>query len=148
MTDNDIKKALECCMKSTSRRDCEELHCPAHEKRGCYFDYMTVEDYPVSLINGISIFLLDLINRQQAEIERLERELIEERTRRKNAVNSYHEAKTEAIKEFIKRFEKNIKDVKFTIGQTWEIQCAIKQTLKDMTESVNYESSKTEGVVK
>lgn len=37
------------------------------------------------------------------------------------------------------------KDVKFTIGQTWEIKCALKQTYNEMTEqSVNYGSSKTE----
>ena len=32
----------------------------------------------------------------------------------------------------LKRFEKNIKDVKFTLGQTWEIQNALKKTLKEM----------------
>lgn len=43
---------------------------------------------------------------------------------------------SEAIKEFVKKFEKKIKDVKFTLGQVWEIQCALKQTLKEM-ESEN-----------
>ena len=39
-----------------------------------------------------------------------------------------------AIEKFVKKFEKKIRDVKFTIGQTWEIQYALKQTLKEMTE--------------
>ena len=38
----------------------------------------------------------------------------------------------DVVKEFIKRFEKKIKDVKFTIGQTWEIQSALKAVEKEM----------------
>lgn len=36
------------------------------------------------------------------------------------------------VKEFIKQFEKKIKDVKFTIGQTWEIKSALKEVKKEM----------------
>ena len=39
---------------------------------------------------------------------------------------------SEPVQEFIKRFEKKIKDVKFTIGQTWEIQSALKEVEKEM----------------
>lgn len=42
--------------------------------------------------------------------------------------------RTEAIKEFAKRFERKIKNVQVTLGQTWEIQNALKDTLKEMTE--------------
>lgn len=45
--------------------------------------------------------------------------------------------KSEAIKEFVKKFEKKIKDVKFTLGQTWEIQNALKDTLKEMVGDDN-----------
>ena len=93
---------------------------------------------------------LQITERQEAEIERLKAEieevneadretelqaLKESKENAKMFCEAINHAKSEAIKEFIKRFEKNIKDVKFTIGQTWEIQCAIKQTLKDLTES-------------
>ena len=47
------------------------------------------------------------------------------------------EAEAEAVKEFAKRFEKNIKDVKFTLGQAWEIQNALKKTLKEMVGENN-----------
>ena len=46
-------------------------------------------------------------------------------------------AKSEAIKEFKKTFEKKIKDVEFTLGQTWEIQNALKDTLKEMAGDDN-----------
>ena len=42
--------------------------------------------------------------------------------------------KAEAIKEFAEKFEKNIKDVNFTLGQTWDIQTALEKTSKEMTE--------------
>ena len=42
------------------------------------------------------------------------------------------EFKAEAYKEYHKKFEKNIKDVKVTLGQTWEIQNALKKTLNEL----------------
>ena len=72
MTDAEIIKALECCIHSASREDCEDLQCPACEKQGCYFNNISAEDYPEGLIEGMSVALIDLINRQQAEIKQLE----------------------------------------------------------------------------
>lgn len=72
MTDAEIIKALECCIHSASREDCEDLQCPACEKQGCYFNNISAEDYPECLIEGMSVALIDLINRQQAEIKQLE----------------------------------------------------------------------------
>ena len=72
MNDNEIIKALECCKLCSSPEDCYE--CPYGEgntKRGCVGD----------LINDS----LEFINRQQAEIERLEVELKAMR----GAANSY-----------------------------------------------------------
>lgn len=74
LTDEEIINALECCIKSTSRYDCEELQCPACEKKGCYFNRIIEDDYPQNLIEGLSIALLDLINRKKAESERLKKE--------------------------------------------------------------------------
>ncbi len=95
MTDNEIIKALECCTDdSNGVTRCER--CP----------YQTTDlDY---CIDDLLEQALDLINRQQAKIERLNGELITEKTRRENAVNAYHEAKAEAIKEFAERLHTEI----------------------------------------
>ena len=44
----------------------------------------------------------------KSEVERLEGELIVESTRRKNAVNAYHDAKTEVAREIFEEIEKFI----------------------------------------
>lgn len=54
MTDNEIIKALECCKD----RDC--LNCPMLAKEFCF-----------GLCGDLVSCVLDLINRQKAEIERL-----------------------------------------------------------------------------
>lgn len=110
MNDNDIKKALECCKRACVNR-CEG--CSYRERLMCALD--------------LRKDALDLINRQQAEIERYKGVI-------KLLENDVQTAKVEAVKAFVKKFEKKIKDVKFTIGQTWEIKCALKQTLQEMTE--------------
>ena len=56
MIDNEIIKALECCLKGCNAEGCDD--CPLYEK---------VEDCEIE----IPIIALDLINRQKAEIERL-----------------------------------------------------------------------------
>ena len=82
MTDNDIIRALECCASSNYPEDCADcFYIECTSKEGCVVEMM--QD------------VLDLINRQQAEIERLNGELIVELVRRKNAVDAYHEARTE-----------------------------------------------------
>ena len=70
MTDNEIIKAFECCIKSKTRNDCETTKCPACTQSGCYFINQSTEEYPESLIQGSFTSILDLINRQKAEIER------------------------------------------------------------------------------
>ena len=123
MNDNDIKKALECCSSSTGAEACRG--CPFNEKDICDKE----DDAPQK-------YALDLINRLEAEIERYKGVI-------KLLENDVQTGKVEAVKAFVKKFEKKIKNVKFTIGQTWEIKCALKQTLQEMTQSVNYGSSKT-----
>ena len=58
MTDNEIKKALECCVKSLSSDSCNE--CPLNTTKECDKDLLAIEKYA-----------LDLINRLQAENKRL-----------------------------------------------------------------------------
>lgn len=124
MSDNEIKKALECC--ADEHRGCTD-YCPYVGKISCAFD--------------LRKDALDLINRQQAEIERLEGELIEERTRRENAVNAYHEAKIEAIKEFAERLKELLKKKRkkaqslLAKSQYGECILAVDNLVKEMTES-------------
>ena len=88
---------------------------------------------------------LDLITRQQAEIERLKMEneilSINADTAFQDGLNEArdlyakeveNEIKSEAVREFAERFEKEIKDVKFTLGQFYEIQDAFKDIIKEM----------------
>ena len=151
MNDNEIKKALECCASSTGAEACNG--CPFNEKDICDKEDDAPQKYALDLINRLESDKVGLINgqetlqnyikEQQAEIERLNKEID-----RLSQCVMYHDgqivdAKAEAVKAFVKKFEKKIKNVEFTIGQTWEIKCALKQTLQEMTESVNYGSSKT-----
>ena len=59
MTDNEIIKALESCLKGCNAEGCDD--CPLYEK---------VEDCEIE----IPIIALDLINRQKEKIEELEKE--------------------------------------------------------------------------
>ena len=57
MTDNEIIKALECCIKGN--------HC----RSDCHYD--SEDDSCIECTSKLAKASLDLINRQQAEIERL-----------------------------------------------------------------------------
>lgn len=61
MNDEDIKKALECCSCGVTKCVCNE--CPIRYKESC------LDDLPK--------FALDLINRQQAEIEKFKKAINE-----------------------------------------------------------------------
>ena len=133
MTDNEIIKALECCLLSNEQQEERCAECPMCET-------------PLTVCQHLlSYHALDLINRQKAEIERYEKEnnaefkkweILAERTKELYH-DLYEEAKgvvrAETTKEFVKLFEKKIKDVQFTLGQAWEIQCALKDVAKEMT---------------
>lgn len=85
MTDTEIIKALECCCKD----DCD--NCP-NTFGNCY--------------SNLAGYALDLINRQQAEIERLKKkveglsEVLSDSIRIR-----YKEAQSEAVKEFADEFK-------------------------------------------
>ena len=125
MKDNEIIKALVCCCRVDG---CSCRDCP----------YDVVQCISEDGENKLLVDVYDLIDRQKAAIESLNNQY-------PLLICQLAEEREKAIKEFVKRFEKKIKDVKFTIGQTWEIQCALKQTLQKLSAEkalVNYESSK------
>ena len=87
MTDNEIIKALECCYrKGTPCRDC-----PFNEFEDC--NDVLMADY-----------VFNLINRQQAEIERLKEQPYTFQIEVSKKIES--EIKSKAVKEFAERFKK------------------------------------------
>lgn len=87
MEDKDIIKALECC-RTPNCKDCEK--CPM-------FICKPDEDCVAKLMGEF----LALINRQQAEIERLE-------TEKDNLIKTYAECATVLVKEFAERLKEEI----------------------------------------
>lgn len=84
MTDNEVIKAFECCPEILSVVDCKK--CPLNKgKYGCVR------------------FALDLINRQQAENERLETYLDAQIDINGDLYEDNKTAKTAAVKEFAER---------------------------------------------
>lgn len=149
LTDNDIIKAFELCQSSSGMRPC--YLCPVIDSGECVFGetYMSdfiikkmldlcrrLQDEKTALINGQET-LQKHIAEQKAEIESLEKSVKVNNAGVIHYKSLYKTAKTEAYKECLKKFEKNIKNVKFTLGQTWEIQNALKKTLKEMVGEDN-----------
>ena len=83
MTDNEIIKALECCSMFVTSAKCDE--CPLNEQE---------------CIQGLPWNALDLINRQKAEIERLE-EILGGTS--KVLTETCAVVRAEAIKEFLSK---------------------------------------------
>ena len=90
MTDNEIVKALECCIKSSHFGECFKNQCPLVSEKGCKVGKETL--YP---------YLLDLINRLQAENERLKKGW-------RTDVILTANAKAEAYKECIEKVKENL----------------------------------------
>ena len=88
MDHNETKKALECCVAETE--DACVL-CPLHDERWC-----------VSIRNNAT---LDLINRYEAEIERLENSLAISKKETKRYVANYETIKADAVKEFAEKLK-------------------------------------------
>lgn len=113
LTDNEIKKALECCVKSLSSDSCNE--CPLNTTKECDKDLLAIEKYA-----------LDLINRLQAENERLSkitRPLIAE-------------IKSEAVKEFAERLKEKSFQSFGNYGITRDVVevCDIDNLVKEIIE--------------
>ena len=104
MTDNEIIKALECCANGKS---CYDV-CPFDDKFGI-----------ISCTKKLSNATLDLINRQKAEIERLEKEIKDKerayndelcsrkewQTKCRELLKEKQIIKSEAIKDFAEELE-------------------------------------------
>ena len=80
------------------------------------------------LVSGLSVkgeYLLpsdDVV--PKSEVERLEGELIVESTRRKNAVNAYHDAKTEVAREIFEEIEELAKIYTFPVVKNGVVEIA------------------------
>ncbi len=118
MTDNDIKKALELCATLDSG-NCKK--CPCRE---------ICKENDGTLTKSI----LDLINRQKAEIERLRnstKDIFMKATTHMNDI--WDKIKSEAIKEFAERLKEKLQwDVEFDNKLVFESD--IENLVKEMTE--------------
>lgn len=118
MTDNDIKKALELCATLDSG-NCKK--CPCRE---------ICKENDGTLTKSI----LDLINRQKAEIERLRnstKDIFMKATTHMNDICD--KIKSEAIKEFAERLKEKLQwDVEFDNKLVFESD--IENLVKEMTE--------------
>ena len=124
MTDKEIIKALECCTTGKKCRECimkDDGSCMSHIRKNA----------------------LDLINRQQAEIERLTEEIRILQYCNKVNISSSAElhdrlrtAKTEAIKEFWKKVRKHARIFSMFLSQAEENEFISygDNLVKEMTE--------------
>ena len=112
MTDNEIIRALECCMHKNTEM-CKK--CPCYKDNTCKTD--------------LDVYILDLIKRQTAEIEKLNFENLK-------MVASVKRLKAEVLKEFLCEIIGNILP-KYLYGHeetALRIGFALSEKAKEMTE--------------
>lgn len=114
-TDKEIIKALEICAKSECWGDCEDMGCPAAMKHGCHFYLRTDEDYEGVIQTEMLKDALDLINRQKAEIERLNAAHADMTESLRLAAEANKDMQAE-----IERLESNLKFVRGTVKRLQE----------------------------
>ena len=119
-TDEEIKKALECCVNNDS---CKE--CPINPNYGNY-------GYCTSLA---LTYALNLINRYETEIERLKKELTEIQLSKEMYRFTVEEIKSKAIKEFAERLKAKSYPFPCAIGVEHAVSIrAINDLVKELTE--------------
>lgn len=132
MTSNEIIKALECCLKTNQAYKC----------RDCRYYNKTA-----NCLSRLMTDTVDVIKRQQAEIESLNNKLIEQQLKNNMLYETSLEIKSEAIKEFAETFleivqknhyllvsQNNSKDYgMFTTG----IEQAVNETIKEIEGDEN-----------
>ena len=125
MTDNEIIKALECCLKGCNAEGCDD--CPLYEK---------VEDCEIE----IPIIALELINRQKTKIERLKFEnlaLSQKRITMVERIDIVNNARNKAIREFAERLKSKIRMVEAD-NYVFAVPAEkINEIVKEMTEGGN-----------
>lgn len=123
MNDNEIIKSLECCSKEDYNFDCDK--CP----------------YEVQCRNNENIMpiILDLINRQKAEIEKLKEQKKLYLDRWKESLGFIEEERVKIIGEFAQRLTDNASLSAVNSFQfAWLItQDEIDNLIKEMTEDSN-----------
>lgn len=146
MTDNEIIKALECCISDddgTRERPCKG--CPLLQDDSCS--------------NSLRKYALDLINRQKAEIERLEKKantpfakITFDRDKLQEIVDEYVKnieidinlAKSEAIKEFAERLKEKATSAFYEEHKYVDTE-DIDNLVKEMTEVETNQRKEDEG---
>lgn len=108
MTDNEIIKALECCIAYIT--DCE--NCPYH----------IVGDG--DCVNKTKADAINLINRQQAEIERL-------KTEKDNLIKTYAECQVDFLKEFVNKLKTWHSYAKYDVAGHQQKQIVISEVTLD-----------------
>ena len=107
-SDNDIIKALECCIsdectcKKCAYEDTKHIVNEEFETmpNGKTYDEWSCDEW-------LKVDLFNLINRQQAKIERLEYEIMKTKLEKHLLNETVEEIKAEAIKEFAERLKAN-----------------------------------------
>lgn len=121
MTDNEIIKALECCTDE-SYENCNE----------CPYSIDTEKCERTKLLEDI----LDLINHQKAEIERLKKEIQITKDAYTMLQTKNEIIKSEAIKEFAEKLKEIVKFTDDTY-ECWEIEGYIDNLVKEMLRDEN-----------
>ena len=139
-TDDEIVRALECCLQSRSMDDCKKLNCPAYVNNDCYFmSNVKAYGYEDALFKGLCTQSLDLIKRQQAEIEKLNKvkvlNITVSDTKEIMPILFCHEKelKNEAVKEFAERLKHRL-ERKYTIYGREHVLRHLRELVKEMTE--------------
>lgn len=141
MTDNEIIKALECCIKAKYHEDCEEMKCPACTKEGCLY-LVRANDWNDGSVEHYKD-VLDIINRQKAEIERLEAKIDKQYEQAEADIlgnisdggTSCHwcmdEHRKMAIKEFAERLTKKIFPIGYLCDGNYSVNAKAVKTVID-----------------
>ena len=132
MEDREIIKALECCPKANNYDDCKKLQCPLY--RECKIQHKSVEEV-------VAPYALDLINRLQAENERLNKEVdrLSQVVLYNDSVTEMkvEEAKAEAYKEFAELLIDKFSCGNDELYHEWYIHCKIKDLLNEVVGDNN-----------
>lgn len=150
LTDAEVKKALECCIKSSHFGECFENECPLVSEKGCKVGKeQTLYPYALDLINryeeknsNLSSDLSSLQNdltSAKAEVERLSREYFTYKIRWAKATARIETAKAEAYKECIEKAKPIIREIVDLMFDDNKSNCVIHDCVKPSKIACNSE---------